>query len=169
MTALTAPLIGCGSASRDSPTAVSGESLYQRLVGAYIDYAGCARVHGMPNLPDPQVDNQGNDHYPSLDRLGHWYWPRSVLEGCAKVWERVHAIRDQLDSQQVGLQRRPITSRAQALSFARCIRAHGFPSFPDPNPGGSGNAGALPPGFAKTNPSTQASAAVDACLRRPSP
>jgi hypothetical protein len=119
----------------------------------------------MPNLPDPQVDDQGNDHYPSLDRQGHWSWPQSVLQGCAKVWDRVHAIRDQFDSQHTARQAHSITSRAEALAFARCIRAHGFPSFPDPNTNGATATGAMPPGFAKPNLSPQAQLAINACSR----
>jgi hypothetical protein len=159
VTAFTLVLAACGSA----PTPSAGGSVYQRLVSMYVAYARCARSHGMPNLPDPQVDDQGNDYYPSLDRQGRWSWPQSVLQGCAKVWDRVHAIRDQFDSQQTARQTHSITSRAQALAFARCIRAHGFPSFPDPNTNGATYAGALPPGFTKPNLSPQALAVINAC------
>ena len=116
----------------------------------------------MPSLPDPQVDDQGNDHYPALDRTGAWRWPQSVIVGCAQVWERVHAIRDEFDS----AHRRPPVSTAtyaQLLAIARCIRVHGFPTYPDPNSDGSVSVGSLPPGFAKPNLSAAARAALDAC------
>jgi hypothetical protein len=165
LTAITFELTACGSGSSSAAQPSSGGPPYQRLVSAYVAYARCARSHGMPNLPDPQVDDQGNDHYPSLDLQGKWSWPQSVIHGCASVWDRVHAIRDQFDSQR-GQGRAPsLTSRAQALAFARCIRAHGFPNFPDPNTNGSTYVDTLPPGFTKPNLSPQARAAINACSR----
>ena len=167
--ALALALAACGPGSSSSGPSGTGGSVYERLVSAYVAYAGCARSHGMPNLPDPQVDDQGNDRYPSLDRQGHWSWPASVLQGCAKVWQRVHAVRDRFDSQQGYGRSASITSRTQAVALARCIRAHGFPSFPDPSSDGSTSVGAVPPGFAKPNLSPQARAALSACTRPKSP
>jgi hypothetical protein len=153
---LTLTPAACGS-----PT--SGHaSIYQRLVAGYVAYARCARVHGMPNLPDPQVDDQGNDHYPALDRPGRWRWPQGVLVGCAQVWDRVHGIRDEFDSAHA---QPPFSTAtyAKQLALARCIRAHGFPAYPDPGANGSAAAASVPPGFAKPNLSSQARAAIDAC------
>jgi hypothetical protein len=153
----------CGATSHTAAPP-STASLFHELVTGYVDYARCARAHGMPNLPDPQVDTQGSDHYPSLDRRGPWRWPQSVLDGCARVWQRVHAIRDQYDS----AQRPPLDSPARytdALAVARCIRAHGFPSFPDPTASGGYSVSAVPPGFAKPNLSAAARAAIAACSR----
>jgi hypothetical protein len=116
----------------------------------------------MPDLPDPEVDDQGNDHYPALDRQGPWTWPESVIVGCAGVWTRVHAIRAQFDSEHAPPPR-SAPSLAQELAFARCIRAHGFPTFPDPAASGSAAVQALPPGFVKPNLSPQALAAIAAC------
>jgi hypothetical protein len=140
----------------------SGASLYPQLVAAYVSYARCARGRGLPNLPDPQVDDQGNDHYPALDRLGHWRWPESVLVGCAKVWERVHAIRDRFDSQRAQPPASPLTYAA-GLALARCIRAHGFPTYPDPSGDGGYVVGSLPPGFLKPDLSPRADAAINTC------
>jgi hypothetical protein len=80
------------------------------------------------------------------------------------VWQRVHAIRDRYDS----AQRPPLDSPARyehELAVARCIRAHGFPSFPDPNARGGYSVAAVPPGFAKPNVSAAARAAIAACSR----
>jgi hypothetical protein len=154
---LTLALTACGG----SPMRTHA-SPYQRLVEGYVAYARCARSHGMPNLPDPQVDDQGNDHYPALDRRGPWRWPRSVLIGCSLVWERVHAIRDEFDSAHAQPPLQPATY-AQELALARCIRAHGFPTYPDPGPNGSSRVDSLPAGFAKANLAATARAAINAC------
>jgi hypothetical protein len=140
-------------------------SLYQQLVTGYVAYARCAHTHGMPNLPDPQVDEQGNDHYPALDRQGSWRWPESVLMGCANVWQRVHAIRDRYDSANPQRPASPATY-ASELRIARCIRTHGFPTYPDPSAGGGFVVASLPPGFAKPYLSPQARAAINACTRK---
>ena len=71
---------GCGSTSNPRAQPPSGGSPYLRLVAGYVAYARFARTHGMPNLPDPQVDDQGNDHA-SLDRQGAWGRPPSVIAG----------------------------------------------------------------------------------------
>jgi hypothetical protein len=97
------------------------------------------------NLPDPQVDEQGNDHYPALDQQGPWRWPQSVLTGCAQVWDRVHAIRDRYDSAHQPPPASPATC-ANELKIARCIRRQGFPTYPNPNANGGFTVGPLPPG-----------------------
>jgi hypothetical protein len=156
-------LAACGSASTAPP---STSSLYRRLVAAYVTYAACARTHGMPDLPDPEVDAEGNDHYPQLDRRGSWRWPAGVLSGCAAVWAHVHAVRDAYDSA-IGA-RSAASSPSEyrrGLALARCIRAHGFPTFPDPTSGGGIVVGSVPPGFQKPNLSAQARAALAACSR----
>ena len=161
--AAVAVLAGCGSTSTTS--APSTPSLFRQLVAGYVTYAHCARAHGMPNLPDPQVDEQGNDHYPALDRQGPWRWSESVIVGCAKVWARVHAIRDRYDSTHQQAPASPATY-AKELRIARCIRAHGFPTYPDPLPTGGFAVNAVPPGFSKPNLSPQARAAIDACSQK---
>jgi hypothetical protein len=153
-------LAGCGS-GRPSSTPTAG-SLYQQLVAGYVAFAGCARSHGLPGLPDPQVDDQGNDHYPGFDRAAGWRWPQSVLVGCARVWDRVHAIRDRFDSAHPQPAASP-AEHARSIALARCIRAHGFPTFPDPAAGGGFAVGSVPAGFVKPNLSARARAALTAC------
>ena len=160
MLALTA----CGAGPAGPAAPASAGSTYHGLVAAYLAYARCARTHGLPDLPDPQVDDQGNDHYPALDRQGPWAWPESVISGCAAVWARVHAIRDLFDSEHAPAPG-SAESDAQELALARCIRAHGFPTFPDPGAGGSVAVQALPPGFTKPGLSAQALAAIAACRK----
>ena len=163
--AVTLALTGCGCGSNGTTGSGGGASLYRQLVAGYVFYARCAREHGMPNLPDPQVDQQGNDHYPALDRHGAWRWPDSVLVGCATAWNRVHAIRDRYDSAHPQAPASPATYAGE-LRVARCIRVHGFPTYPDPSANGALVAGSLPPGFSKPNLSPQARAAIDSCTSK---
>ena len=122
----------------------------------------CARTHGLPDLPDPVVDVQGNDTYPGYTGGDRPRWPQSVITGCATVWDHVHAVRAAYDASH-GMAGRGggAMTPAQALAFSRCIRQHGFPTYPDPGPDGTiRNA---PPGFDKRNLSEAAKAAIIAC------
>lgn len=159
---LLAGLVGCSSTSAGfggTPSA-TGSASYNDLAAAYVQYAQCARTHGMPDLPDPVVDQMGNDSYPPM--TGSPRWPASVLTGCASVWDHVHAVRDLYDTSH-GLQSRAHFSMSpqELLAFSQCIRLHGFPTYPDP--GADGLVGSQPPGFQKPNLSPAAIAAIATC------
>jgi hypothetical protein len=150
---------GCSSAQARPAVASQGE-VRNQLTAAYVAYAQCARAHGLPNLPDPQVDDRGNDNYPpgSIPANG---FPQSVLQDCQAAWNNVRRWRDQLDATP---NRQPLTAaQVQAeIRVAQCIREHGFPDYPDPGPDGT-TPGSPPPGFDKPNLSAAARAAIAAC------
>jgi hypothetical protein len=86
------------------------------------------RSHGVPTFPDPTTSphsfkmalNPGARRSPAF---------ASALSGCR------HLLPADGGSTQT-----PAHTHAQlvaALAFARCIRAHGFPSFPDPSSNGN--------------------------------
>ena len=163
--ATAALLAACGAApsapSADSTSTV-GTATLSDLTQAFLSYAQCARTHGLPDLPDPVVDVQGNDTYPGYTGGDRPRWPQSVITGCATVWDHVHAVRAAYDASH-GMAGRGggAMTPAQALAFSRCIRQHGFPTYPDPGPDGTiRNA---PPGFDKRNLSEAAKAAIIAC------
>jgi hypothetical protein len=151
---LSLALAACGAAHA-TPSQAPSTSTYQRLVAAYVDYARCARSHGLPGLADPQVDAHGDAHY-----TGSPVWPQAVRDACSDVWTRVHAVRDEFDSEQ---SQRPHESAERKRAAARCIRAHGFPTFPDPDASGTTPIDQLPPGFTKPNLSPQARAVLAIC------
>jgi hypothetical protein len=153
---------GCASSQQAAAPPARGQVMNE-LTAAYVQYAGCARDHGLPDLPDPQVDDQGNDHYPpgSIPASG---FPASVIGGCATAWDNVRHWRDTLDSMQ-----RPNSSQTRTaaqfqsdLRVAACIRRHGFPDFPDPSADDQTTV-TPPPGFDKQNLSPAARAAILAC------
>jgi len=86
-------------------------------------YSRCMRSHGLPNFPDP--DSQGN--FPSLQGLGV----------SKQTWAPADiACKHLLPNGGSGLQETPEQIRtrvADGLSFARCMRRHGVPRFPDPS------------------------------------
>ncbi|HEY3924396.1 MAG TPA: hypothetical protein VGL75_07530 [Acidothermaceae bacterium] len=115
------------------------------------------RAHGLANFPDPAVATDG-------PAAGQAILDKSVFKSYSDgvVNLALSACRSELE--RAGLasgQSSAITPQeSQArLALARCIRAHGVPNFPDPNP----TTGEItpPPGLSKTSPSIIA--AIQAC------
>jgi hypothetical protein len=93
--------------------------------------AQCLRDQGIPNFPDPVIDTRGHVQIDNqlLDSL-----PASVTQSAehscaAQIDAALHAIPLAPDA------RPPATPQelAQDTRFARCMRQHGWPNFPDPN------------------------------------
>ena len=159
---------GCAGAPDGSvggSASPAGSASYEELTQAFLAYAQCARTHGMPDLPDPVVDQQGNDSYPPLSANGSPHWSQAVLTGCASVWDHVHEVRARYDSSH-GLAARANDNLtpAQALAFSRCVRVHGFPDYPDP--AANGQVPSQPPGFQKPALSAPAIRAIQICTQQ---
>jgi hypothetical protein len=131
------------SASRTSAVQLAGE---------------CMRAHGLPNFPDPALATDG-------PAAGQAILDKSVLKSYSDgvVNQAITACRSALD--QAGLVSGQGSSNISQqelqarLALARCIRAHGVPNFPDPNPT-TGDV-SPPPGLNKKSPSILA--AIQAC------
>ena len=148
---------GCGggspaaapSASHGLPTAVMLDS-----------FASCVRSHGVPNFYFSRNTHSGADTPDNLLKVGPWVAPanpsspqfQAALKACH------HLIpRPQLSAaQQQALQRR-------LLKQAACMRAHGYPGYPDPSvqSGGGIIQPPLPPSIDTSSPQFQA--ALQAC------
>ena len=112
----------CGSSSTRSGTDAGG--------GPLLKYAQCMRGHGVPNFPDPRrtgglvIPNDMNTQAPAF---------RSAEQACAG-----------LGPSGAGSMQSSESRKLQLLAIARCMRAHGVPSFADPTssppPPSSGNA-----------------------------
>jgi hypothetical protein len=86
-------------------------------------YAHCMRAHGVPGFPDPTGEGDKRAVVSAL---------KAVSGSQAQAAERacLHVNGGSPGSGQSAAQ-----SQARAavlLAFARCMRTHGFPSFPDP-------------------------------------
>lgn len=121
---------GCGGgaspgvASVTSSTVSSAAAATDRANALHL--AGqCIRQNGIPNFEDPTA---GFFDKPALKAV-----PLSVanqaLEACRTALERA-GIRLSGPNSQVITQQRV----EELLALARCIRSHGVPNFPDPNP-----------------------------------
>jgi hypothetical protein len=93
-------------------------------LAAWSAAVACARRHGMPGLPDPVMGAGGTVTLPGLTRI-----PKptpAVQSACAAQIRAVpssgstHALESASDIRAL-------------LRVARCMRAHGYPTWPDPN------------------------------------
>ena len=141
-------LTGCGSPGHpasSSPSHVQDSSDYTRIEAD----VRCLRAHGVANFPDPVYDpSDGRWHYGDY---------RSAIPNSAE-----QACRNLAPS---AVDPSPPVPQAQfqaLVRLAECIRQHGVPSWPDPNPLGEFP---LPPQLlqVKSNPTERN--ATEACQR----
>ena len=93
------------------------------VLDALRQLARCIRSHGMPGWPDPVINplTGAPDFPPNTPRL-----PPGILQACQSIANRLPP--DAQASQP------PTAASMQALlRFARCMRSHGLPTWPDPN------------------------------------
>jgi hypothetical protein len=146
------------SSSSGSASSNSGAGSGEAQPGAQaIAYSACMRAHGVPNFPDPQISQHGNEVSvkvainPSISGNPHF---ESAQHACRKL---------QPGGEPGSSSGPPISPQEQSqyLKAAACIRAHGLPNFPDPTFSGGG---VHLPKTAGTNPhSPQVRAAEEAC------
>jgi hypothetical protein len=88
-----------------------------------VAFAQCMRAHGVPSYPDPSSVSGPIDE----NQLGV---SDTVYETAKTTCDRLYP-----QPQSAGIttaQQQQV--EAQLLKFAQCMRSHGLPSFPDPNP-----------------------------------
>jgi len=121
--ALAFLVAACGSSTGSSNGSGAGGSLNQRSTVALRDLARCVRAHGIPSFPDPQVGSDGVPRFPdSAPRI-----PAATQQACRAVADRIPP--DYTSTTPVSA-----SDFEQLAKFARCIRSHGVPDWPDPNP-----------------------------------
>lgn len=124
-------LSACGSSggsSTSTTTAAAGHSTRVALQ-VLVSFAHCMRSHGVPGFPDPT--SSPRDFKFALDpRSGNARSPafRAAVGACQ------HLLPDGGPSGESPARRQ--AQIAAGLAFARCLRAHGFPAFPDPTSSG---------------------------------
>jgi predicted small secreted protein len=114
---LTAACGGSTSTGAGGSSSTGGSSLHQEELAV----AHCMRSHGVPDFPDPSA-NGGRPHV-SADSLGV---SSSVYQSALNTCQ--HLAPDATDPAAPGQQ-----MLSQLLQFARCMRSHDVPDFPDPD------------------------------------
>ena len=136
---LTAVLVAaCGGGAKKPPASGSSAAASQNNgVQAAYRYSACMRTHGVTNFQDPHVHTSGNSVQvavrvdPAITGSPHF---KSAQQACAHILP--------------GMANGPTQDETRAhtealLAFARCMRQHGFPKFPDPDSQGHLDAAAL--------------------------
>jgi hypothetical protein len=123
---LLAALAGC-SASVGSQAATTTTTQPDR-VAIWRQVIQCLRDNGMPNLPDPQFDDNGEPQFPGGDPGDP---PERARRACEPIYNRLPPERPPPGED------RPPSDIPALLRFAQCMREHGMTDFPDPKPDGS--------------------------------
>ena len=128
-------IAACGSSSSNASNSSNSsdhptQAQIQQDEQAAVRFADCMRSHGVPSFPDPTSSPRGFKTAldPSSRRSPAF---QSALNGCGHLLprSRVSTQSDVHSPAQI----------ASFLAFARCMRSHGFPSFPDPTSTGNLN------------------------------
>jgi hypothetical protein len=127
--AVTAGLVLLTAACSGSPSPTGpggssqagGSSQYQEAVA----YSQCIRSNGVPNFPDPVVNPYGVVTFP---RPGSTVGTASQ----SRLQAAENTCRHLLPSGSQPSQARQQQQLSNELRFARCMRSHGVPKWPDP-------------------------------------
>ncbi len=153
---LSAAACGSGSTSPNvanlgstAPTATSGV-----MSGTSLDkFSACMRSHGVPAFPSPS--NNGNT-------LKVQVGPGAPVDPSSPQYNHALATCNSLAPGFGGPQAQPITPADELdyLKAAACVRAHGFPDFPDPMIRDGHVKFVMPPGMNTNSPRAQAAIAT---------
>lgn len=155
----TVLLAACSSHAAAPPIAHLAGSTAAASPNDLLHLAGeCLREHGLPNVADPVVATDGPVKGQGiLDKTALKADQQPVvfaaLTACSAALAKANIYSGQHSS---SISPQELQAR---LILARCIRAHGVPNFPDPNPT-TGDV-SPPPGLSKNSPSILA--AIAAC------
>lgn len=106
-------LLACGG----RPQASASTAALPAATSAWHRYVQCVRDHGVPDMPEPTIDDRGRASFPpSAPRV-----PDPVVQQCGPIL-------DSLPSQPAA--RVDVALRTR---FAQCMRQQGITDFPDPD------------------------------------
>lgn len=122
-TSLLVAACGSSSPSSFSASGSEGQSSQTRQDQQLVNFAGCMRSHGVSNFPDPST---GAFKFALAPNTPHSPAFLSAYTACGHLLPTGGGQGDRHSPAQV----------AEFVAFARCIRSHGFPGFPDPTSSG---------------------------------
>lgn len=124
---------GCGgnSPSSGSSSAAAAGAKGGPGASAY-HFSACMRKHGVANFPDPVVTSSAGGSSVSIG-INPSISGQPAFNTAQKACQHIMGSPGNGPDGNAAQQR----ARTQALiAFARCLRAHGFPNFPDPGADG---------------------------------
>ena len=120
--------VACGGAHSAAPKASSGQLTAQDVDA----FAKCMRGHGLPDFYPSRASSESAGSLDQVLELGPWIFPVTD-PGSPQFTAALSACR-----RLVGLPSGPPPTLTAAqihslVKAAECMRAHGFPSYPDPD------------------------------------
>lgn len=114
---------GCGGTSHAAGPGAPHGSTNQRALVVLRQLARCIRAHGLPDFPDPVVRDDGVPIFPNSAPDV----PTTTQQACRAIVNRIPPAYTETTAVSAA-------DYHKLLLLARCIRAHGIPDWPDPNP-----------------------------------
>jgi hypothetical protein len=106
-------IAACGSAGSSAGASTSGTP------NAGLKFAECMRSHDVPNFPDPGASGGG-------------FHPMAGVNPSSPAFQSANTACNKLLGTNGSPQAPTAAEKAAALTFAKCMRTHGVPNFPDP-------------------------------------
>ncbi len=126
---LTVLAAGCGGSKSPGP---SGGGSGASVLARFEAYAGCMRSHGIQDFPDPTTSPGGGvafqiDGGPGSDLDHNDPRYQQADKACRGLLPGGGQVQAPLSAQRI----------AAEVGWARCMRSHGLPAFPDPDSQGA--------------------------------
>jgi hypothetical protein len=138
MVLLVAALAGCqaGGASGSATPSASAAVSRQQLLALGQEWVQCLRGKGITRMPDAQLTEDGYLNFPPQ---GGYNWKedvgkhQDVINSCKSIEDKYppNAFRPK--------QQLSADDLRKLAEYAKCMRAHGLPAWPDPDADGSFN------------------------------
>ena len=110
-----------GPAGVGSGPAGSAGGYGQQALSMGRQFSDCARAHGLPNFPDPVIDDSGGLNFPA---------PKDDVEA---AYRACGTVLEELPPPPAPQAQPPSAEDLQHMrQFAQCMRDHGAGDFPDP-------------------------------------
>lgn len=130
---LAVALAGCGGGPASPRPSASSALTDQQIAAVGRQYSQCLREHGLPRFPDPVV----TDGHLGLGPVSGGYNPKMDLAAHPQARAACLPIIDRLPAS-VTRHQAPSAADLQKLrAYAKCVREHGVPEFPDPDQDGA--------------------------------
>jgi hypothetical protein len=119
---------GCGGSNPPAPTGSGGGGAASVSYAKFLAYSRCMRSHGISDFPDPTTSPGGGiaiqlNGGPGSDLNKHNPEFKTATQACRPLKPGAES----------GTPQQAARKTAAEVKWARCMRSHGLPSFPDPN------------------------------------
>jgi hypothetical protein len=152
----TAGVASLGTTTTAAPAAAAAKAASGSAAGSPLaEYATCMRSHGVLNFPGPASFGSSDGIRAAKGQMVQV----SRSEGSSPTFQAAQRACAQYDGPPTTSQQISALELRKLLAVSRCMRSHGVPNFPDPNP----TTGAMNPPASVDRSSPQVIAALRAC------